>query len=191
MYTAYFADKEFFDRQNPNVTIMTLSFYEDRVFLYMEATVPDLSPEEAIEGRLLPLPDGTFWQRMADIFHYSYPQSDRHWRRKEPIRELDVRINRLKPDMVGSYVFYHQQYQEESPYNDGDKYGIIFLLGNVIVMHLEPPYRREETPGVGKLTTHNTPRENWQSIMDEHFLGWEDTCEYWRGMESRLLRYAE
>ena len=191
MYCAYFADKDFIDLQNPNVTVMTLSFYENRVFLYMESTMPDISPEDAVKGNLAPLPDGSYWQRMADVFHYSYPQSDAHWKRKEPIGELDVRINFLKPDMVGSYVFYHHQFQEECPDNGGDKYGIIFLLGNMIVMHLEPPYRKDETPGVGKLTTNNTPHKEWQSLMNSHFLGWEDTDEYWKVIESRVLRYEE
>lgn len=188
MYTAFFADKNITDKKNPNVKVMTLSFYENRVFLYMETSVPDLSPEDAVEGSFLPLPDGTHWQRMADVFHYSYPQSEAHWKRTEPIRALDVRINFLKPDMVGSYVFYHHQFQEECPGgNGGDKYGIIFLLGNMIVMHLEPPYRKDETPGVGKLHTNNTPHDTWQSLMNSHFVGWDDSDEYWKNIECRVL----
>ena len=188
MYTAYFADKNFTDLHHPDVSIITLSFYGKRVFLYLESTSPDLAPEDAVKGNLLPLPDGTVWTRMADVFHYSYPQSEEHWQRKAPLSDVDVRINFLKPDMVASYVFYHHQFQEECPDNGGDKYGMIFLLGNMIVMRLEPPYLADETPGVGKLSTNHTPHDTWQTLMNSHFMGWDDFAEYWKPIESEILK---
>lgn len=86
------------------------------------------------------------------------------------------------PDMAASYIYYHYQYQEEMP-GDGDKYGIIFISGNRLVMYLESPTEPETEKYQGCLTTHITPHDQWGKVMDPHFLPWENGKKEWRPME--------
>ncbi len=190
MFMGYSTSRDFRSKNHSEATILTISFWNDRVFLYMETTNPALHASDVVEGDLSPLPDGTLWTEMNDVFHYSYPQSEEHWKRESTIKEADIRINFLKPDMVSSYVFQHYRFQEECPGGGkgGHKYGIIFLLGNMIVMHLEPPYVKETSPGVGKLTTNDTPYAEWQDLMNSHFMGWDDSSEYWKRMDYKILK---
>ena len=110
MYAAY-ADKNaaFADTGDKRVKHLSLTRYEDIVFLYYEAT-EDVAPKDVVSGETRPFPDGSRWFFMPDIFHYSRPLSDEHWERKSEKKPF-VRLNRLLPDKVGSYIYYHQQLQ--------------------------------------------------------------------------------
>lgn len=129
---------------------------------------------------------------MMDIFHCLAPESVEHWRRKQPIQSVGLRLARLKPEMVSSYIFYHYQLQEEQP-GSFDKYGLISLHENLICFYQEHPPIVEEPRQTGKLATTNTPPD-WHTVMFPHFDLWEDAPpgqEIWRDTELVLHRMAE
>ncbi|THF76278.1 hypothetical protein E6C55_19470 [Cohnella fermenti] len=111
------------------------------------------------------------WAPMTDIFHYQRPVSREHWQRRNPERTPFGRMAVLKPEEIASYVYYHYQYQEERP-GDGDKYGIIGLHENVLFFYSELPATVEPAPYEGKLKTKLRP-DDWQAVMDPHFVLWE------------------
>lgn len=152
------------------------------VFLYYESVIPDLPPEAAASGKMKLFPDGSCWRRMPEIFHYSKPLSREHWRRKLAGKTPEFRMNYISPDKVASYIYYHYQYQEEIP-GDGDKYGAIFISGNMLMMYLEYPSEPETEKYAGGLNTHNTPYAQWGEIMDAHFLPWENGKKEWRRIQ--------
>ena len=94
-------------------------------------------------------------------------------------------MNYVLPDKVASYIYYHYQYQEEIP-GDGDKYGAIFISGNMLMMYLEYPSEPETEKYAGGLNTHNTPYEQWGEIMNAHFQPWENGKKEWR--EIKLIQ---
>ena len=50
--------------------------------------------------------------RMNEVFHYNRPTENDPWRDKEQGQPFG-RLNRLRPEMISSYIFYHNQLQEE------------------------------------------------------------------------------
>ncbi len=187
MFAAYAADDTVYtDAQDPRISTVTLSRFNDILFLYYESAEKNVSPADVVSGETRPFPDGREWYPMPDIFHYSKPLSDKHWCRtgkKTPA----VRLNRLCRDKIGSYIFYHQQYQEEYP-ADGDKYGIIGLFDNYIYFYMETPEEKDTENTVGALTTKNTPLDTWQELMRTHFDPWTDTREIWRPLDTVFTR---
>ena len=79
-----------------------------------------------------------------------------------------AKVNRLKAEMVSSYIFYHYQYQEEKP-GDWAKYASIYLHENLMFFYLEDPDSPETPPYTGRLDTSNTPGK-WTELMNQHFL---------------------
>ena len=153
-----------------------LSRQNDKVFLYVESNTETVCPENLVCGEMKPYPNGKQWERGIDIFHYSVPMNEEQWRRKFP-KEPSVRVNRLKPEKTSSYIYYHYQYQEEYP-GDGDKYGVIYLLGDLMVFYMETPEEPETVKTVGLLTSKNSPLDVWQELMTEHF------ADQWRPIEN-------
>ena len=188
MYAAY-ADENavFTDKNDARVTHLSLSRFRDMLFLYYEAT-EDVLPDDVVAGDVRLFPDGeTRWFFMPDIFHYSKPLSDEHWARKKEKRPF-IRLNRLLPEKVGSYIYYHQQLQEEYP-GLGDKYGTIGLFGTYIYFYCELPEEAETVKYDGALSTKNSPMgASWNELMNTHFRGWDDHKEAWREIESVLYR---
>lgn len=88
--------------------------------------------------------------------------------------------------MVSSYIFYHFQRQEEYP-GEGDKYGAIYIIENMLIMYLEQPTEKDEVEYEGLLKTQNTPKELWGQLMSEHFIAWENGEKKWQTLESRKL----
>ncbi|MDR1824004.1 MAG: hypothetical protein LBR27_01480 [Bifidobacteriaceae bacterium] len=126
------------------------------------------------------------WTPMVDIYHASRPVSPEDWARPRPVAVLG-QVNRLRPEMVSSYVFYHFQYQEEKP-GDWAKYAAIYLHGNLMFFYQEQPDGPVAVPYRGSLDTHNTPAD-WQGLMAQHFLPWEDDPNLerpWRDAETVL-----
>lgn len=153
-----------------------LAFDEDKVFLYTESNEMDVNPEKLVKGELLQHPNGKAWERAIDIFHYSMPVYEQQWHRK--IKKTPCfRLNRLRYEKISSYVFYHYQYQEECP-GDGDRYGIIFLLGDMLIFYEETPTEKETEKIAGALSTTNTPHHQWGNLMEEHF------AEEWRPIQN-------
>ena len=94
------------------------------------------------------------------------------WERKIP-KEPFFQINQLKPEKISSYIYYHFQYQEEYP-GDWDKYGSIYLFGDLLVFYLENPTEVETVKTAGLLTSKNTPIDSWDNLMEQHF------ADHWR-----------
>ena len=118
---------------------------------------------------------------MTDIFHCQEPVDLAHWRRKQPIAQIQGRITRLKPEMASSYIFYHYQLQEEKP-GSFDKHCLIGMHENLLFFYQEIPPVVEALPRPGKLTTKNTP-DDWHGTMFPHFVLWDDAPpgeEIWR-----------
>lgn len=83
-------------------------------------------------------------------------------------------LARLKPDMYGSYVFYHYQLQEEKL----GSFNWSYCIGShewYLFSYCELP-ALQGTPRPGKLTTNRTPSD-WHDVMAPHFE------EPWQRME--------
>lgn len=159
--------------------------FERNLFFYYELKSDELRPESLFEGLELCLEECPFEEekryyiRMYDVFHYNRPTEDHPWRGREMGTPYAMLI-RLRPEKVGSYVFYHQQLQEEYP-GCGCKYGVIALHENLLFHYLEKPEYTEEAAWKGFLDTKNSPREQWHELMHEHFMFWNDErFPYWR-----------
>lgn len=154
-------------KNNPDVNNVSVFRYENSVLVYAESKFQNIKGEDFIEADMKMYPDGSMWENMADIFHYSAPQSDESWERKQPKEPL-LRVNKLHHEKISGYIYYHYQYQEEMPC-DGDKYGIIFISGDFVFMYLESPEEYAEKYK-GSLDTNACPvRVNWDEIMHKHF----------------------
>jgi hypothetical protein len=95
---------------------------------------------------------------MNDIFHYNQPDIAENWRGDRKVERRLGSLARLKPEMYGSYVFYHYQLQEEKP-GSGNKTYIIGSHELYLFSYQELPVSLAEAPQ-GLLATHNTPA-NW------------------------------
>ena len=165
--------------------VLTLSVFrfQRNLFFYYECATSLRTPDElfpALSAHLEPVPffeEKRHYVRMAEVFHYNRPTENGLWRDKEQGQPYG-RLNRLRPDMIASYIFYHNQLQEEKP-GCGDKYGLIALNENLMFFYEEKPYRFEKALYEGRLHTHNTP-DHWGELMDQHFMPWEDTDKVWR-----------
>lgn len=192
MYAAYAKPGEnYTDLQHPDVSHLSLSRFGDILFLYLEASRPDLAAEQAVGGETLPFPDGRRWVWVPELYHFSTPRSEEHWKRAIPKRPW-VRVNRVRHDKFSSYVFYHHQLQEEKPGN-GDKYGIIGLFGDYLFLYLELPEEIDATPPEGELNTHASPStvgkpSEWDRLMSTHFVPWDDCPDEWREIPTILFR---
>ena len=95
------------DLRHPSVTHLCVTAHKNQIFLYIEATEPSVDPAAIVAGKFKAFPDGSNFFRMAEVFHYSKPFSEEHWKRKDLNKKPWVRINYLKPEMTSSYFFYH------------------------------------------------------------------------------------
>ena len=186
MYVGFHTSGDIRVKENENISELSYAIYEDRIFLYFESELIDteINPEDIISENLIPFPNGDLWQRMSDIFHYSRPLGHEHWKRKLLNKKPRFRINYLKSEMISSYIYYHFQYQEEKT-GDGDKYGMIFIMGDLIVMYTEEPIEAETLKYDGLLSSSNTPA-NWGELMEKHFKPWPDFKGNWREMEKTV-----
>ena len=176
MFTAYCADAPALqDLHHPAVTHLCVTSYEHLIFMYVESTESDIDPEAVLAVNATPYPDGKRFFRLSEVFHYSKPLSEEHWKRSISGKRPWVRVNYLRPEMTSSYFFYHYQFQEENP-GVFDKYGILFLYGNLLVLYHETPIEPETVKYEGALSTHNTPvgKENWDDMIEAHFIPWGD-----------------
>lgn len=168
---------------NENLLYSSISYYKDMVFLYIETEIENIDPDTLVNDGMKAYPNGKYWENMNEIFHYSKPLSKEHWERKQPKTSV-WRVNYLKREEIAKYIFYHFQYQEEYPADKGcDKYGIIFNIDNMIIMYLETPCEYEEEKIEGMLATKNTPKNEWQKVMDTLFKPWEDGALCWKPMD--------
>lgn len=168
--------------QEPNYYV-ALACKDNMVFMYVEANEKTVNPDTLAEGELTPYPDGKKWQRANDIYHGSKPVSESQWKRKIENKEAFFTFNRLKPEKISSYIFYHFQNQEEH-LGGGEQYGIIFSFFDMLIFYQERPEERETEQIEGILKTNHTKELNWGKLMEEHFVdSWHEietlgTTEY-------------
>ena len=167
IFTGYHNSDKVKSKNNPDVSHLSVFTYGDMIFMYFESEKYSVCPDSVVEADMKAFPDGTNWRRMPDVFHYSKPKSAEHWERKIADKKPDMRLMYIKDEMFASYVFNHYRYQEEFP-GDGDKYGVMGLLGNMLAFYTERPseYDFEAT---GTLKTTDSPFEPWGDVMEEHF----------------------
>ena len=167
---------------------LSLFYFGDMLSVYVENTEGDIEPDQVLSGfspYLLDVVEGTGkkWRRMWELFHYSGYADENQWQRMLTPKQGIMRVNRLRPEMFSSYVFYHHQLQEEHP-GRGDKYGLICFDDGMMCFYLEEPTEKEVSPAPGKLTTQNSPLGQWGQLMGTHFVPWEDTDKPWKDMQS-------
>ncbi len=150
------------------------------LYVYIESVEEEVTPDELLQGirtYLIPWTDAEdkYFYLLTEIFHFNEPQSIEHWSRKEKPLYCFGMLAKIVPELTARYIYYHYQFQEERP-GMGDKYGRIFLMGDMAFYYGEAPEIIEEALHKGTLDTNNTPDdETWQSIMGTHFLWWEET----------------
>lgn len=167
MFKGYPNSEKYTIKNTTNFFNPSVFTFDDMMFLYVEAKEPVINPDDVIDADMKKYPDGKSWEEMSEIFHYSLPQSDEDWMRKQK-KTPNLRINYVRPGKISSYIYYHFQYQEEFPC-DGDKYGIIFHSGNLLTLYTESPCEYQE-PYKGLLSTQNSPRDDdWKELMETHF----------------------
>ena len=154
-----------------------LSYKGKNVYMYVESNDPGVNPEDLVVGDLLPYPDGRKWDRAIDIYHYSTPLNAEQWRRKAENKKPYVRLNKLRPEKISSYIFFHYQLQEERP-GDGERYGVIYLYGDTLIFYQENPFERETEKLPGLLQTDLSPLDRWNELMEEHF------ADTWREIDN-------
>jgi hypothetical protein len=174
-----YSDKEIRIKNTAHAFNISLFAEDNRYFMYYETKVEKLSPNDLVEKGMMIFPNGTIWQQLFEVFEYSRPINDKQWERQNLIRQPQIRLQYLRENMVSSYVFYHFQLQEERPKLMNNKYGMIFLLGNLLVMYGETPSETDNSIYPGKLITHNTP-ENWSELMNIHFAYDSDSHTIWK-----------
>lgn len=152
------------------------------LYVYIESCQEEIFPDvlfSGVEAHLCLWPDGEnkYFYPLTEIFRFHEPQSHEQWERKQKPDCCAALIAKIVPELTASYIFYHYQLQEEQPGN-GDKYGRIFLMGDTTFFYREFPQVQETPSYQGKLNTQNTPpSDQWQSLMGEHFLFWDDSYE--------------
>lgn len=195
--TLYFAGRiEELNSLIENEKLMTLSIFKwgQRFFLYYECIDSIITPQELFgdtHDLLLKWPGEDAlrdWVPMYDIYHCCTPADEQFWKRKQAVKRAYASVNRLRPEMLSSYIFYHYQYQEEKP-GDFAKYASIHLLENLMFFYREEPDSPVLPPLEGGLDTSNTPGQ-WEDLMKLHFIPWEDDPDFkkpWREIEQVLF----
>ena len=154
-----------------------LSRNNNWLYLYVESNTETVDPNTLAEGPLVAFPDGSRWEQIDEIFHYSKPMTAQQWKRKVENKKPYVRLGRLLPDKISSYIYYHYQLQEERPGDNkkGNRYGVIYLHRDFLLFYSELPGEMETEPHAPTLSTHDSPREIWGEVMQPHFNG--EWCE--------------
>lgn len=163
--------------------LMTISLFShsNQLFLYGEYCQQEMFPDillPSINTGLEEWPGNEQkrkWVPMIDIYHASLPQSISHWRRRSPVEERRGKLIRLKQNMLGSYIYYHFQLQEEHRETD-NKYCLIGLHENYLFYYDETPFVEEVHSWQGVMNTNNSP-DNWREVMEPHFIYWEGVDE--------------
>lgn len=181
MFFGYCRSKLFAIKNLTDVLNLSVAVFANKIFVYLESERENVSLDDIVEADLIPFPNDEKWIRMMEVFHYSKPIDKKHWARKIKKKEAYLRINFLHENMVSSYIYYHFQYQESGACN-GNKYGVIFIYGNMLIMYSEKPMEID-TVRHDCLINERTKVENWGELMSKHFMPWIDYDGDWREIE--------
>lgn len=89
------------------------------------------------------------------------------------VRERVGSLARLKPEMYGSYVFYHYAKQEETPGSFNPTY-MIGAHENLIFSYQEQPAPRGERRESRRTWPTPVAPNNWHEMMQPHFIPWSE-----------------
>ncbi len=163
--------------KNDEIITSSAAAYGDMIFVYYESKNEKLGINDVVKGNMRPYPTGEGWMEMMEAFHFFTPRNDDEWVRKIDNKKAQFRINYIYMDKVASYIYYHQWLQNNNQYGC-DKFFAIFILGNVGIIYGENPQENitwEEIEG----KTYQPNRSDWGSLMNEHFMPWEDGHKGW------------
>ncbi|TMV48719.1 hypothetical protein FE783_16850 [Paenibacillus mesophilus] len=109
---------------------------------------------------------------MLDIYHDGEAEPSKS-RSGHTVRERIGSLARLKPEMYGSYVFYHHAKQEETP----ESFNPTYMIGaheNIIFSYQEQPAPRGEIRATRRTWPAPIAPNNWHEIMQPHFIPWSE-----------------
>lgn len=116
---------------------------------------------------------------MELIFSYNRPQNALHWKRKIPGVACGS-VARIQTGKLGSYAYYHHILQE-TVVRKRDKYGAIFVYGDLLFYYREQP-GEQEFPWYQGTVQGKIPAD-WRERMQAHFGEWEDGTVGWKKMK--------
>ena len=154
------------------------AYFRDMAYIYIETRSQDV-PYDMVSGDFKPFPDGRTLIPMTNIFQYSPSDDEEEWERS-PENTPEFRVAYLKRELLPKYIFYHYKMVHEAckPTN---KYGIIFLFDNMLVMYIENP-TQEGKRNIRTLPENNLPNYNGDMIL-ECGIAWEDYGHIWRVLD--------
>ncbi|MFK7692656.1 hypothetical protein [Paenibacillus sp. HJGM_3] len=155
----------------------TLFEREGGLFLYLETADEDFKwdwPLNCLDfleswpgengGRRLAVP-------MLDIYHDGEGEALESRRDGRNVRERIGSLARLKPEMYGSYIFYHYAQQEETPNSFNPTY-IIGAHENWIFSYHELPAPQGSRQSTRRTWPAPIAPTNWHEVMQPHFIPW-------------------
>lgn len=110
-----------------------VSYYKEKVFVYLETGVEDLDPESVTVGDFIRFPDGKNFMRMEKIFHCDSWEDDSILTIPPKERKPIVSLMTLKHDApVLAYIGHHYVLQEAGR-TVWNRYYSIYEIQNILV----------------------------------------------------------
>ena len=110
---------------------------------------------------------------MLDIYHDGEPEPSSARRDGQTACERIGSLARLRPEMYGSYIFYHFALQEEKPGSFNPTY-MIGAHETLIFSYQERPAPVGGTVAPRRTWPAAVAPANWHEIMLPHFIPWSD-----------------
>lgn len=171
----------------PQLLYQQRFIYQDFLVVYVEWNAE--SEEQARQEVLEKFADNAYlrpiglagepFAAMEMIFSYNRPRDAAHWQRKEPGVACGA-LARIRPGKLGSYTYYHHILQETT-IRIRDKYGAIFVFGELLFYYREQP-GEQEFPWYQGEVQGEIPA-NWGALMQKHFGVWQDGETGWKKMK--------
>lgn len=150
---------------------------EGGLFLYLETADEDFKWEwpaacrELMERWPGGWGDSLLAVPMLDIYHDGEGESSETRREGRIVRERIGSLARLKPEMYGSYIFYHYALQEETP----NSFNPTYMIGaheNWIFSYHELPAPQGSRQSTRRTWPSPVAPTNWHETMLPHFIPW-------------------
>ena len=182
MYCGYPNNRDIELLKNHEIITSSAAVYEDMIFVYFESKNESLTIHDVAKCSMKPFPNGELWTEMIEIFHFFTPKNDSEWVRKIENKKPQFRINKINMNKVASYIYYHQQMQNNNQYNC-DKFFSIFLFGNIGIIYDESPVEMITWQDI-EGRTYAPTRQDWTPLMMEHFAAWPNGSKKWITLEN-------
>ena len=151
----------------------SVAYFNNTVYVYVE-TFENKIPYDLVSGSLKQFPDGKELVPMLNVFQYSPSDNEEEWRRKGEIKPV-FWTAKLKREEITKYVFYHYKMEKEGC-RATNKYGIIFLYEDILIMYREYPDE------LGRSNERTLPENNlpdYPNLMQTCMIPWDDNDLYW------------